>query len=46
MHQRSFQLAEADALAATRIEPDNVDNFLVLGHVRESIRTGAPVEEQ
>ena len=46
MHQRSFQLAEADALAATRLEPDNVDNFLVLGHVRESIRTGAPVEEQ
>jgi tetratricopeptide (TPR) repeat protein len=46
MHQRSFQLAEADALAATRIEPDNVDNFLVRGHVRESIRTGAPVEEQ
>jgi len=46
MHQRSFSLAEADALAATQIEPENVDNFLVLGHVRESIRTGAPVEEQ
>ena len=46
MHQRSFTLAEADALAAARIEPENVDNFLVLGHVRESIRTGAPVEEQ
>lgn len=46
MHQRSFQLAEVDALAATRLEPDNVDNFLVLGNVRESIRTGAPVEEQ
>ncbi len=46
MHQRAFQLAETDALAATRIEPANVDNFLVLGHVRESIRTGAPVEEQ
>jgi len=45
MHQRTFQLAEADALAATRIEPDNVDNFLVLGHVRESIRTGEPVME-
>jgi tetratricopeptide (TPR) repeat protein len=46
MHQNSFQLAESDALAATRIEPENVDNFLVLGHVRESIRTGAPVDEQ
>lgn len=46
MHQRSFQLAEADALEATRLEPANVDNFLVLGHVRESARTGAPVEEQ
>lgn len=46
MHQSAFQLAEADALAATRLEPDNVDNFLVLGHVRESIRTGAPVDEQ
>ena len=46
MHQRTFQLAEADALAATRLEPANVDNFLVLGHVRESIRTGAPVDEQ
>lgn len=46
MHQSSFQLAEADALAATRLEPENVDNFLVLGNVRESIRTGAPVEEQ
>jgi tetratricopeptide (TPR) repeat protein len=46
MHQSAFQLAEADALAAARLEPDNVDNFLVLGHIRESIRTGAPVEEQ
>jgi tetratricopeptide (TPR) repeat protein len=46
MHQSSFQLAEADALAAARIEPDNVDNYLILGHVRESIRTGSPVEEQ
>lgn len=46
MNQRAFSLAEADALAATRLEPDNVDNFLVLGHVRESIRTGAPVETQ
>lgn len=46
MQQSAFQLAEADALAATRAEPDNVDNFLVLGHVRESIRIGAPVEVQ
>jgi tetratricopeptide (TPR) repeat protein len=46
MRQSAFQLAEADALAATRAEPGNVDNFLVLGHVRESIRTGQPVEEQ
>lgn len=46
MHQNSYDLAEADALAATRIEPANVDNFLVLGHVRESRRLGAPVEEQ
>lgn len=46
MHQRSFELAQADAEAAVRLEPDNVDNYLILGHVRESIRTGAPVEEQ
>lgn len=46
MHQNSFTLAENDAMAAARIEPDNVDNYLVLGHVRESIRTGAVVEEQ
>lgn len=46
MHQNSFDLAEADALAATRLEPANVDNFLILGHVRESKRIGAPVEEQ
>lgn len=46
MRQSAFQLAEADALAATRAEPDNVDNFLVLGHVRESIRLGRPVDEQ
>jgi tetratricopeptide (TPR) repeat protein len=46
MHQRSFELAEADALAATRLEPSNVDNYLILGHVRESIRTGAVVQEQ
>lgn len=46
MQQNAFQLAEADALAATRLEPGNVENFLVLGHVRESIRTGTPVEPQ
>jgi tetratricopeptide (TPR) repeat protein len=46
MHQSSFDLAEADALAAARLEPDNVDNYLILGHVRESRRIGAPVEEQ
>ncbi len=46
MHQNAFELAEADALAATRIEPSNVDNYLILGHVRESARTGTPVEEQ
>lgn len=46
MHQRSFDLAEADALAAARLEPDNVDNYLVLGHIRESRRIGAPIEEQ
>lgn len=46
MHQSAFDLAEADALAATRVEPGNVDNYLVLGHVRESKRTGSPVEEQ
>lgn len=46
MHQRSFELAETDALAAARLEPANVDNYLILGHVRESIRTGEPVQEQ
>lgn len=45
MHQRAFELAEADALAATRAEPSNVDNYLILGHVRESQRTGTVVEE-
>jgi hypothetical protein len=46
MHQSSFDLAEADALAAAGLEPDNIDNYLILGHVRESRRIGAPVEEQ
>ncbi|MCL4714427.1 MAG: hypothetical protein KJZ75_05940 [Hyphomonadaceae bacterium] len=45
MRQRAFDLAETDALAATRLEPDNVDNFLTLGNVRESRRTGTPVED-
>jgi tetratricopeptide (TPR) repeat protein len=44
MHQRTFELAQADALAAVRLEPGNEANTLVLGDVRESIRTGAPVE--
>ena len=49
MHQRAFNLAEADALAALQLsttEQDQVDSALVLGHVRESIRTGTVVEEQ
>lgn len=46
MHQSAFDLAEADAIAAAQIEPDNVDNYLILGHVRESRRIGAPVDEQ
>lgn len=46
MNQNSFALAESDAVAATRIEPRNVDNYVVLGHVRESARTGAPVDAQ
>jgi tetratricopeptide (TPR) repeat protein len=49
MNQSAFQLAEADALQALTLatnEDDRVDAALVLGHVRESIRTGAPVEAQ
>lgn len=49
MNQRAFQLAEADAMQAlthSATEQDRVDSALVLGHVRESIRTGAPVETQ
>lgn len=49
MHQNAFQLAEADATRALTLsttENDRVGAALVLGHVRESIRTGAPVEEQ
>lgn len=44
MQQRAYDLAETDALAAARIEPANVDNYLVLGHIRESRRIGTPVE--
>ena len=46
MQQSSFDLAEADAQAAVRLEPRNVDNLLVLGNVRESKRTGSPVQAQ
>lgn len=44
MQQRSFELAQADAQAAVRLEPGNEENTLVLGDIRESLRTGAPVE--
>lgn len=44
MQQRAYDLAEADVNAAIRLEPGNVDNYLVLGHIRESRRTGTPVE--
>lgn len=44
LQQRSFELAEADALAATRIAPADEQNFVVLGDVRESIRTGTVFE--
>lgn len=44
MNQRSYDLAEADARAAIRIEPGNEENTLVLGDIRESVRTGAPYE--
>ncbi len=49
MHQRAFQLAEIDALQSLNLattEEERVGAALVLGHVRESIRTGVPVEEQ
>jgi tetratricopeptide (TPR) repeat protein len=49
LRQNAFQLAEADAQQALNLsatEQDRVDAALVLGHVRESIRTGAAVEEQ
>ena len=48
MHQNAYDLAEADAqraltLAAT--DDDRVGAALILGHVRESRRTGTPVME-
>lgn len=46
MRQEVYDLAEADALAAARIEPENVENYLILGHIRESRRIGSPVEPQ
>jgi tetratricopeptide (TPR) repeat protein len=44
MQQRSFDLAQADAMAAVQLEPTNEENRLILGDVRESIRIGAPFE--
>lgn len=44
MQQRSYELAEADARAAIQLEPTNQENTLVLGDIRESVRTGAPYE--
>ena len=49
MHQRSYELAEADAQQALTLattEEDRVGAALALGHVRESQRIGAPVDEQ
>ncbi|PZO55164.1 MAG: hypothetical protein DCF16_03850 [Alphaproteobacteria bacterium] len=49
LNQRAFPLAEADALAslnASTTEDDRVGAALVLGHVRESARTGVVVEAQ
>lgn len=45
MHQRAFDLAESDAMAAVSLEPSNVESLLMLGHTREAKRTGAPVIE-
>lgn len=48
LHQRSFELAEADAqrsLTLAANEDERVGAALVLGHVRESQRTGTVVEE-
>ena len=49
MHQSAFDLAEADArqsLALATTQQDRVDAALILGHVHESARIGAPVDEQ
>jgi hypothetical protein len=46
MHQNAFDLALADAQSAVALAPADVDARLVLGHVLESRRTGAPIEEQ
>lgn len=49
MHQSAFDLAETDAqqaLTLARTEDERVGAALILGHVRESKRTGTPVEEQ
>jgi len=45
MRQIAFDLARADAEAALRLDPHNVDSALVLGHVRESQRLGRPIAE-
>jgi len=45
MRQNALDLALADAEAALRLEPGNVDAALALGHVRESQRLGRPVDE-
>jgi tetratricopeptide (TPR) repeat protein len=44
MQQSAFDLAEADANAAIAVAPGDVDNYLILGHIRESRRLGAPVD--
>lgn len=44
MQQSAYDLAETDAEAALALEPHNVDNLLVLGNIRESRRTGTPVQ--
>jgi tetratricopeptide (TPR) repeat protein len=49
MHQNAFDLAETDAqqaLALATTEDERVNAALILGHVHESKRTGAAVEEQ
>jgi tetratricopeptide (TPR) repeat protein len=46
LRQSAFELALADAQRAIALAPNDVDARLVLGHVLESRRAGAPVEEQ